>query len=468
MGQRIWRIGDKMSNISEIEKLTDDYEKRIQRLKNLEKDLVALNTDGFEEEVAAIKKYIKDPKSLEKIENNIKNLKNKIDERKKISDKKEQIKEKKILEEPKEISTSPPRGLFPYELTPDYKNVGLIGSGGFARVFRANRKKDDKEVAVKIPVSLDRSIGKSFMREMDTWTKLKHQNIVELYDHNILPVPYFEMELCDLCLETLSKPMEIEKSSWIIFNVAEGLKYAHDKGIAHRDIKPQNILLKEGIPKISDWGLSKLTEESKTSTTASTALSIYYAAPEQISKKFGAKDEQTDIWQLGAVFYELVTGKPPFKEDGDDTTETLFKITSEDYVLPSEYNQDAVKVDDIIKKCLQKEKPKRYKNIDRLQIDLAKVLNIEYVTKIKECQDVNDQSKSAYFCGELLLVKMKIGDKQDAYKHASDMLKYARDEIKDELKNLCKELEERIENNLDINEKLIEKADIIMHKIRSG
>ena len=466
-----------MPTISEIEKLVGNYEKKIEKLKYLENVLNDLDVKGFEKEASEIKKQQKDPKSLENLEGDIKKLTKQIEEKKKIKKETDDKPKKKIDEEidkeirkrKEEMPQSPrtPERIppyFPYDLTPDYKNVGLIGSGGFARVFRANRKKDDKEVAVKIPISLDRSIGKSFMREMDTWTKLKHQNIVELYDHNILPVPYFEMELCDLCLETLSKPIEIEKSSWIIFNVAEGLKYAHDKRIAHRDIKPQNILLKEGIPKISDWGLSKLTAESKTSTMASAALSIKYAAPEQISKKFGAKDEQTDIWQIGAVFYELVTGKMPF--EGDDNTEILFKITSEDCVIPSEYNQDAVKVDDIIKKCLQREKSKRYKNIDGLQVDLAKILNIEYVTKIKKCQDVNDQSKSAYFCGELLLVKMKIGDKQDAYKYASDLLKYAQDNIKDELDSLCKDLEAIIENNLDINDQVIEKADIIMHKIR--
>ena len=104
--------------------------------------------------------------------------------------------------------------------------------------------------------------------------------------------------------------------------------------------------------------------------------------------------------------------------------------------------------------------------MEELQKDLAKVLNIEYKNQLKKSQDVNNLSKSAFFCGELLLVNMKIGQTKDAYKYATDMLKYAQENIKDELSNLCKELEERIENNLDINEKLTEKADIIMHKIR--
>jgi len=466
-----------MPTISEIEKLVGNYEKKIEKLKYLENVLNALDVKGFEKEASEIKKQLKDPKSLENLEGDIKKLTDQIEEKKKIKKEATEKSKKKIDDEiDKEIRKrteeipQPPRTYerfsqhFPYELTPYYKEPGLIGKGGFARVFRANRKKDDKEVAIKIPISMDRAIGKSFIKEMENWTKLAHQNIVEVFDYNVLPVPYFEMELCDSCLDVLAKPMEIDKAAWIIFNIAEGLKYAHGKGIIHRDMKPQNILLKDGVPKISDWGLSKITAESRTSTMA--AFSPVYAAPEHFSKKFGAKDEQTDIWQLGVVFYELVTNKLPF--EGDDFVEISSKIAMEDCCLPSDNNKDAEKVNDVNIKCLQKEKSKRYKNIEELQKDLAKVLNIEYKNSLKESQNMNDLSKSAYFCGELLIVNMKIGEKKDAYKYANDMLKYAKDEVKDDLDNLCKELEERIENNLDLNEKLIEKADIIMHKIRIG
>jgi serine/threonine protein kinase len=446
-----------MPTFNEIEKIVEDYERKIEKLKNLEEQLEKLDTKGFEKETSEIKKRLKDPKSIEKVEGDIRKLKNKIEEsKKKVEEPEEPVKEPQRPDTPRH---------FPYELTPDYKNIGLIGTGGFARVFRANRRSDGKEVAVKIPISLDRSIGKSFMREMNTWTKLKHQNIVELYDHNILPVPYFEMEKCDSSLDIISKPIDLEKALWIIFNVAEGLKYAHNEKIAHRDMKPQNILLREGIPKISDWGLSKLTAESKTSTMA--AFSPVYAAPEHISpEKFGAKDEQTDIWQLGVIFYELVTGKLPFQ--GDDFINISLGIVNKDFIPASELNINAEKVDNIIKKCLQKEKANRYKNMEELQRDIAKVLNIEYKSSLKESNDVKDLSKSAYYCAELLVVNMKIGEKKDVYKYATDMLKYAKDSIKNELSGLVKELEEIIENNLDINEQLIEKADIIVHKIRMG
>ena len=453
-----------MSTIGDIEKLTGDYEKRIQKLKQLKSELAILNTAGFEDEVSDIRKRIKDPKSLEKVEEDIKNLKIKIMEKTEREDVGEPREEKIVREEPPRAYPPGFSSRFPYELTPYYGNTGLIGKGGFARVFRANRKKDNGEVAVKVPLSMDQTIGKSFIKEMENWTKLRHPNIVEIFDYNIMPVPYFEMELCDSCLDILAKPMDVEKAAKLVFNIAEGLKYAHSKKIAHRDIKPQNVLLKDGIPKISDWGLSKLTAESRTSTI--TAFSPVYAAPEQFSKRFGSKDEQTDIWQLGVIFYELVTGKLPFP--GDDFGEISYGITNEDCPNPSDSNKEAEKIDHIVKKCLQREKNNRYKTIGEIQKDLANVLNIEYKNMLKESQDIKNFSKSAYFCGELVTVNLKIGEVKDAYKYASDMLSYANDEVKDELENFCKQLEEIIANKLEVNEQLIEKADIIMHKLKIG
>ena len=178
----------------------------------------------------------------------------------------------------------------PPEMTEKYTNSEFIAKGGFARVFKAKRK-DGQYVAVKVPIDLDESTGKSFIAEMQNWTKLNHPNIVKIYDYNIMPFPYFEEELCDSGLDKLKKPMGIAQAAWIIFNVCEGLKYAHNLKIIHRDLKPQNILLKNGIPKISDWGLSKIVTDVSSVTTAS--FTPFYAAPEQVTNK--TKDQRTDI-----------------------------------------------------------------------------------------------------------------------------------------------------------------------------
>ena len=149
---------------------------------------------------------------------------------------------------PRPLSTTS----LPPELAVNYKNIELIGQGGFARVFKAVRKSDNTPVAIKIPLSLDAQTGKSFIRELENWTNLNHSNIVKVYDYNILPMPYFEMELCDTDLNEYlkNKKLSPREASFLIFNIAEGLKYAHSKNLIHRDLKPHNILLKDGIPKI--------------------------------------------------------------------------------------------------------------------------------------------------------------------------------------------------------------------------
>jgi len=122
---------------------------------------------------------------------------------------------------------------FPAELEAFYRDIEYIGEGGFARIFKAVRIKDGKEVAVKIPISLDPETGRAFTKEIMSWNMLEHENIVRLYDSNILPVPYLEMELCEYSLEEKGKPMPVEEASRIIFEIAKGLKHAHKKGIIH-------------------------------------------------------------------------------------------------------------------------------------------------------------------------------------------------------------------------------------------
>ena len=441
-----------MKDLAQMERDFREYERRIQRLKQLEKELESLDTHGFEKEVRSIKSKIKDPEALTEVEREISDLKGKIKE------KKEEL--KRVPVSPAEFTPKPttPK-TFPEELSEFYQDVEFIGKGGFARVFKAKRR-DGKEVAVKIPISLDPATGKSFLREIENWTKLNHENIVRVYDYNILPIPYFEMELCDCSLNELDKPLEPEKASWLIFNIAEGLKYAHKQGIIHRDLKPHNMMLKEGIPKISDWGLSKVMTESKSTTT--TSFTPFYAAPEQISG--GEKDPRTDIWQLGVIFYELVTGEVPFK--GDSFVEIGMAIATKQPPFPSEINPEAKELDPIIMKCLEKDKSKRYQSVEELQGDLANYLGVQYSESLKMSMSQKDFSKSAYYCGELLLINLKVGELMQAYKYASDMLKYAENKHRNEIENFCKELEYRIENEIGVSEELIKKAEIVVYRVR--
>ncbi len=258
------------------------------------------------------------------------------------------------------------KNYFPRELENKYTDIMFVGRGGIAWVFSAVRKTDGVRVAVKIPISFDEVTGKCFLNEIAAWETLRHPNIVEVSAVNILPVPYVEMEYVPGSLEELSKPMPVWKAVHLITGVSDGLRYAHEHGFIHRDIKPHNILLtKDLVPKITDWGMSKvLAADVKKSSVAGFSLS--YAAPEQVSPSgFGRTDERTDLYQLGVVFYELVTGSIPF--GGESIVEVGNAILREEPIPPSEYNPDAEAVEKIILKCLEKDPAKRYQSASELR-----------------------------------------------------------------------------------------------------
>ena len=271
---------------------------------------------------------------------------------------------------------SPPLSMnaFPQELADKYTGISPVGSGGFAMVYSAYRISDNRKVAVKIPIRSNERTGKSFLHEIKVWETMHHPNIVEVEAANILPVPYVEMEYVPGSLEHVAKPVPIVTAARIIRGVAEGIRYAHARRCIHRDIKPQNILLTdEMVPKITDWGISKVLEENPKKTTIA-GFSLAYAAPEQIApEKFGSTDERTDIYQIGAVFYELVCGLTPF--DDESMMEMVSQITMEDPLLPSDINPDAAVVERIILKCLAKDKKQRYQSADELLDALKEYLD---------------------------------------------------------------------------------------------
>lgn len=277
--------------------------------------------------------------------------------------------------EPPPITPAPEqKNYFPRELESKYTDITYVGRGGIAWVFSARRKCDGVLIAVKIPISFDETTGKCFLNEIAAWETLRHTNIVEVTAVNILPVPYVEMEFVPGSLEAVEKPLPVWKAVHIVNGITAGLQYAHEHGFIHRDIKPHNILLTEDVvPKITDWGMSKvLAADIKKSSIAGFSLS--YAAPEQVSpSEFGRTGERTDIYQLGVVFYELVTGSLPF--GGESIVEVGNAILRENPIAPSEYNPDAVAVQKIILKCLEKDPARRYQSAAELRDALAGYLD---------------------------------------------------------------------------------------------
>jgi len=252
----------------------------------------------------------------------------------------------------------------PYELQPFYTDSAYIGEGGFGRVFKAINLQGT-EVAIKIPKSFDKKSERTFITEVSNWSHLDHPNIVKLYDYKILPIPYLETEFCEE--GSVEKGMKtLQEAVSIVYDTAKGLAYAHSKNIIHGDVKLSNILVKNGVFKISDWGLSKLKLGDSVTLSGATPS---YAAPEQISQEFGKADERTDIYQLGNVFYELLTGRLPFE---GDISQIYSSILTTQPLDPAEINPNAKPVHEIIMKCLNKNKDNRYSSMEELLQELEK------------------------------------------------------------------------------------------------
>ncbi len=232
---------------------------------------------------------------------------------------------------------------------PGYRLLEVIGSGGFATVFKAVDSLN-REVALKVIPTTDINSKKIFAREILVWKPLTHPNIVKLYDFGIEPIPFMALELMDGSLrhKMVSQKITLRESIEIIKQIASALVYAHkDFNLIHRDIKPENILYKGNTYKLSDWTLSiiqgLIRKDSGYSGT------IIYSAPEQFDKSFGEIGPWTDIWQLGTVFYELLSGQPPF---GSNPTEAIEKILRSPPTLISNVPSE---VWNIVFKMLQKD-----------------------------------------------------------------------------------------------------------------
>ncbi len=288
---------------------------------------------------------------------------------------------------PRRETPSKPVPDFPPELFSKYEPLEFLGEGGFARVYRVKRKKDGKVVAVKVPSLGSEAAKKAFLKEVKAWSRLDHPNIVKLYGAYKTPIPHIEMEYVEGArirrrlvrdLGAYPVPADEKTALKLVRGIAEGLKHAHSKQVYHRDLKPQNVLLKSDLtPKITDWGLAKVGAVS-TTATAMKGLTYLYAAPEQVDEKFyGHTDHRTDIYQLGLIFYELLTGGQPY--EGSSIVSVMTRITKPDErpKPPSAFNPKLKKYDGIFEKLLAKRKEERYQSVDEFLEALDAIQEIQ-------------------------------------------------------------------------------------------
>ena len=260
-----------------------------------------------------------------------------------------------------------------------YELLEKIGEGGMAVVYKARCNKLNRFVAVKIlkdEYADNEEIVKKFKKEATAIAKLSDTNIVNVLDVGSEGTRnYIVMELVNgkTLKEAISQfgSLNYETAITIAIQVAKALECAHKNSIIHRDIKPQNILVtEEGLVKVTDFGIAK-SSDSATLTNTSTILgSAHYFSPEQAKGAF--IDERTDIYSLGIVMYEMVTGKLPFEADSPVTI--ALKHLQEQVVPPKELNSRVPgSLNKVILKCMEKDADNRYQNVKELIADLQKI-----------------------------------------------------------------------------------------------
>ncbi len=274
-------------------------------------------------------------------------------------------------------------------IIPSYIITHKLGSGGFATVYKAINK-DGDAVAIKMPKFLDETVDSSilnkFKAEADIWKKLHHKNIVNFLDSDIRPIPYMTIELMEggnLAELMKEQRFSVEEAKSIMLQTLDGISYAHRMASVHRDIKPENILFtKDGTPKISDWGIGKFMASESVSKSIGTKGTFAYAAPEQFDREtYGEVDWSTDLFQLGVVFYQMLTGINPFM--ADELARTMGLILTTTPEKPSKLNPEVPpELDEIIMKCLEKKKEKRWRSTDVLysklkEMEMKKVENLK-------------------------------------------------------------------------------------------
>jgi serine/threonine-protein kinase len=261
----------------------------------------------------------------------------------------------------------------------------LLGHGGMGVVYRAWHLRLGRAVALKMllagpcarPEELER-----FLREAQAVATLGHANIVQVHDSgDVEGRPYFTMELVEggnLAEQIRGAPQPARKAAALVATVAEAVHAAHQSGIVHRDLKPANILLaKDGTPKVTDFGLARRLDGDGALTLSGAPMGTpSYMAPEQARGEKGVIGPATDVYALGVILYELLTGRPPFHADSGMAT--LQQVVRDEPVPPSRLNPQVPRdLTTICLKCLSKEPPQRYASAAALAEDLRRFLRGE-------------------------------------------------------------------------------------------
>lgn len=260
-----------------------------------------------------------------------------------------------------------------------YEIRELIGSGGMAVVYKAYDSLDDRIVAIKIlkeEFLANKEFRRRFQNESKAIAVLNHPNIVKVYDVSFGDIlQYIVMEYINgiTLKEYIAQQSVIRWNDAVYFTrqVLQALQHAHSKGIVHRDIKPQNImLLADGTIKVTDFGIARFSRSEQKTITDKAIGSVHYISPEQARGDF--TDEKADIYSVGVLLYEMLTGRLPF--EADSAVSVAIMQLQNNPVMPRELNPSIPKgLEEIIIKAMQKDPANRYASASEMLADLVKL-----------------------------------------------------------------------------------------------
>lgn len=282
----------------------------------------------------------------------------------------------KIEEVAKKIGTAPSSKKASRSLEDSYDDIKKIGEGGMGAIYRATHKVLGRTVALKVirsEFTADAEALQRFIREAQSASALQHAGITTIYDINVEEPVYIAMELVEggnLLQKLKGKQMDIKEFLETALDICAALNAAHEKGIVHRDIKLENIMLtKDGKIKIADFGLASITTSPRMTQSGQVMGTPLYMPPEQI--KGLPTDNRSDIYALGITFYEMLTGNVPFKE-GD----IGYQHIHEPPEAPSFVNPSITEeLEAAILKCIEKKPEDRYQKVSEIAEDLKKIDN---------------------------------------------------------------------------------------------
>lgn len=268
----------------------------------------------------------------------------------------------------------------------DYEIERELGRGGMGVVYKAHHRQLRRDVALKMilagkhagPDQLER-----FLTEARSVAQLQHPNIVQIFDIGEQDgLPYFSLEFVDgksLAQAINKQPQDPHDAARTIELLGRAMQYAHDHRVLHRDLKPANVLLtRDGVPKISDFGLAKKVEDDETASTQTGTVmgTPSYMSPEQAMGLTHDVGPAADQYSLGAMLYEMLTGRPPFL--AAKPVETILQVIHDEPVRPRQLQPGTpVDIETICLKALQKDISKRYGNCNELADDLRRFVNGE-------------------------------------------------------------------------------------------